>query len=214
MDAFNHARDQKVSWIGATKETPTISIVRHSTSIAGQELFIDYGAKPNAELILGYGFAVPDNADDTILLRVGGGATEGTTWQVGRAAAGAEGLYQEILHFVSEEYPQGDISYEDHLSASDSLAMMVEGSLNRLPDANAEKDDAIRPSVYLMRRYYLQGEFAVCFRKVAAQSLSGQRAIFEDLLKFTKQKETETIVAAQAEGIQLVLEEEEEDDEP
>ncbi|KDQ54521.1 hypothetical protein JAAARDRAFT_38195 [Jaapia argillacea MUCL 33604] len=80
--------------------TPTISLVIHTPTPSGSELFNNYGPKPNAELILGYGFSVEGNADDTIVLRIGGSEKR---WEVGRArkvadvdekAEGAEGKSQ------------------------------------------------------------------------------------------------------------------------
>ncbi|KAH8830266.1 SET domain protein [Flagelloscypha sp. PMI_526] len=151
LDSFNHARDQDISWIGASPDDPSITLLQHKVAIVGQELFIDYGPKPNSELILGYG-----------------------------------------LDARQMEPKACDISYEDHLSASDALVSMALGSLDRLPNENVEnpKPDTIRAEVWLMRKYYIQG----------------QRAILQELLAFAKQKEKETIQAAQEEGIELILE--------
>ena len=55
----------------STRE-PSISLVIETATPCGGELLNNYGPKPNAELILGYGFSLPDNPDDTIVLKIGG----------------------------------------------------------------------------------------------------------------------------------------------
>jgi hypothetical protein len=65
VDTLNHAQGQAVSWIinessdafiPASLPNLAISLVLHEPSCKGQELFNNYGAKLNAELLLGYGF--------------------------------------------------------------------------------------------------------------------------------------------------------------
>lgn len=38
----------------------------------GDQLFNNYGPKPNDELLMGYGFAIPGNPDNTLPLKLGG----------------------------------------------------------------------------------------------------------------------------------------------
>ncbi|KAI9447711.1 hypothetical protein H4582DRAFT_1895801 [Lactarius indigo] len=46
-------------------QTPdSISLVARTAVDGGAEIFNNYGAKPNSELLLGYGFTIPDNPDD------------------------------------------------------------------------------------------------------------------------------------------------------
>ena len=59
----------------------------HNASNPGSEIFNNYGAKPNSELLLGYVFSLPANPDDTILLKIG--RTRNTTTAVAAAAAHA-----------------------------------------------------------------------------------------------------------------------------
>lgn len=50
---------------------PSISLVSSSICEAGSQLFNNYGAKPNEELLLGYGFVLNPNPDDIVNLRLG-----------------------------------------------------------------------------------------------------------------------------------------------
>jgi len=105
IDALNHARAQPVSWVVTCPRTvtssssppstvnasqPGISFVTHNASKVGAEIFNNYGAKPNSELLLGYGFTLPANPDDTIVLKIGGlGGSSGTTAQQHEVARSA-----------------------------------------------------------------------------------------------------------------------------
>jgi hypothetical protein len=86
----------------------SISLVTHGASKAGAEIFNNYGAKPNSELLLGYGFTLRANPDDTIVLKVGGrgagasvsGAAGQQQHEVGRGARGAESVWGTVLDAV------------------------------------------------------------------------------------------------------------------
>jgi hypothetical protein len=161
VDSLNHTRGQPVSWVthnadghNATK----ISLVVHKTTPAGQEIFNNYGAKPNAELILGYGFSIPNNPDDTIILKLGGIASS-KKWVIGRNANGADGLWEEIIQTMageadSESNPSLD--WECVLDASGAMQEMVELALNALPQLR-EHDTSIRPHVEAMLNHYVEG---------------------------------------------------------
>lgn len=77
VDLFNHSRGQPIVWLSS--ETPsitpgftkTISLVTAQSQRKGQQLYNNYGPKPNEELLLGYGFVIEDNPDDMVVLKVG-----------------------------------------------------------------------------------------------------------------------------------------------
>ncbi|KAH7909991.1 hypothetical protein BJ138DRAFT_1153968 [Hygrophoropsis aurantiaca] len=193
VDALNHARGQPVSWVVAegveNTSQPSIALVSHVTTPAGQEIFNNYGPKPNSELILGYGFSLPQNPDDTIILRVGGSINK---WEIGRDAQGADGLWAEIVSLVAED--PAEPTYEDDLGATDALLSMLETMLMRLPsiiDDDVESA-SIRPSVKVMLQHYIQG----------------QRDILLSLVAMARKKRTEAVEAASAQGIDLVFEDE------
>ncbi|WVF70755.1 hypothetical protein IAT40_005549 [Kwoniella sp. CBS 6097] len=81
VDIFNHARNQPILWLSShTPSTtssdsattiPSISLVSTKETESGVQLFNNYGAKPNEEWLLGYGFVIPSNPDDTVNLRLG-----------------------------------------------------------------------------------------------------------------------------------------------
>ncbi|KGB77599.1 cytoplasmic protein [Cryptococcus deuterogattii 99/473] len=78
VDIFNHARGQPILWLSSMVSTPnapqgvpSISLVSSSVCEAGSQLFNNYGAKPNEELLLGYGFVLNSNPDDIVNLRLG-----------------------------------------------------------------------------------------------------------------------------------------------
>lgn len=181
VDSLNHARAQPVSWVVThpsstasyvpVPSAPTISLVLHTRTQRGAELFNNYGPKPNAELILGYGFALPANPDDTIVLKIGGleGAPS-SKWEVGRGARGAEPVWEAVKAAVHaqnrydvEEEERVSYSTEDDLWATEVLVDMADDLLNRLPPNPSTGDVAgsdpdVRPEVREMLHYYLEGE--------------------------------------------------------
>ncbi|CCM00966.1 uncharacterized protein FIBRA_03014 [Fibroporia radiculosa] len=198
IDSLNHSRGQPVSWvvsIGTSSDVNRISLVLHKSTPAGSELLNNYGPKPNAELILGYGFSLPENPDDTIVLKIGGNSASGLQqqkWEVGRNAQGAGPMWRAILTAVSDDPEEQTI--DDELDASEVLAEMAQNLLDRLPIANPP-EDRIRPEVLLMLEHYLEG----------------QRAILQSLIQFARDKESAAIKLAQEQGLQTVEEDENED---
>lgn len=123
-------------------------------------------AKPNAELILGYGFALDENPEDTIVLRIGGGPAGGgpaasRRWEVGRDAQGAEGVYAEVLSRVrsgtSPDEDPGEDGWDAELDAAEMLEDMVGAYLERLPQVGSAHGEAMRPDVQAMLTVYVEG---------------------------------------------------------
>ncbi|KAF9450632.1 SET domain protein [Macrolepiota fuliginosa MF-IS2] len=202
VDSLNHKRGQPVSWSiaypiesGPTSSTsitkePTVSLVLHIETLVGGELFNNYGPKPNAELILGYGFALPNNPDDTILLKIAG--FEGR-WEIGRSASGAEALWIELVQYVKRHRGNDDEegeAYEIQMDATDILSHMVQTLLEKLPPGTILDDQTLRPEVANMLQEYTQG----------------QRAILTSLLHFCEKKEEAAVDLARSLGIELVIE--------
>ncbi|KAF8622195.1 hypothetical protein AX15_007304 [Amanita polypyramis BW_CC] len=163
LDILNHARGTAVTWnityplldnLDTTRSQcePSISLILHSAAIPHRELFNNYGPKPNSELIMGYGFSIPDNPDDTILLKIGG--LNGQRWSVGRDARGIEGLWDEIVQSTaSEKIP----SYENQLDAADLLMEMCKALFDRLPQSDAGDKHDMRHEVRVMFEDYIEG---------------------------------------------------------
>jgi len=198
IDALNHARGHPVSWLvtlpddkdtNGGSQSLKISLVIHSPAAHGQELFNNYGPKPNSELILGYGFSIAHNPDDTIVLKIGG--IGGDKWEIGRNARGVDGLWQEILSNFCSSAPEAP-TFEDVLDASDMLQEMVQTFIERLPNDGPFEAHGIRPDVATMFSHYLEG----------------QKDILEAVMEFARSKEREAIAMARDSGVDLVLEEE------
>ncbi|KAG0700717.1 hypothetical protein DFH29DRAFT_607381 [Suillus ampliporus] len=195
VDTLNHSRGQPVSWCTSYPERnteerddlATISIVSHTTTHLGEEVFNNYGLKANDELILGYGFSLLQNPDDKITLQLGGSPNK---WAIGRHASGAEGLWNEVRQLVAET-PE-EIGYEDDLEAAQVLLEMVQKKYDVLPEVPDEKDATIRPAVRLMLEHYLEG----------------QRDILLSLKSYFGEKQESAIEAAREEGIELVFDDE------
>ena len=183
VDSLNHARGQPVSWVvscprpgdgdasGVMKE-PSISLVLHRPTAAGGELYNNYGPKPNAELILGYGFALPNNPDDTIVLKIGGRqeARHGGKWEVGRNASGLEPLWDALKSAVQGEGGEDDegldaYDLETELAAVDLLGEMTTSLRDRLPPDSTELSGnakaSARPDVLQMLDRYLEGVWSL-----------------------------------------------------
>lgn len=182
VDLLNHKRGQPVSWIVSCRDTAqdndttspnTVSIVVHPTSDPDSdsdatssprrrltEVFNNYGAKPNDEFILGYGFSLPDNPDDTITLQIGGSTTS-LKWVVGRNAHNVEGLWCDVQSMVVGE--ESDCAFEDDLETAAVLSDMVRAKLDGMKTvADVRQSDAIRPTVRVMLEHYIAGRRSPC----------------------------------------------------
>ena len=69
LDLCNHNPDARVTW---SCDQGRISLSQEAAVSAGEEFFNNYGLKSNEELLMGYGFALPDNRHDTAVLRLRG----------------------------------------------------------------------------------------------------------------------------------------------
>ncbi|KAI0742636.1 SET domain-containing protein [Daedaleopsis nitida] len=235
IDALNHARAHPVSWVvsssspsasftsSETVQQQSISLVIHASTPRGAELLNNYGPKPNSELILGYGFSLPNNPDDTIVLKIGGNlgpassssassssstaqAPLGTgRWEVGRRARGAEPVWEAVLAATQADVPSdGDedeldqelpvSEAENELFAAQTLADMVQHLHDRLPPFPPSDAAHMRPEVLRMLEHYLEG----------------QRDILKALVTFAQDKEARAVVLLRELGLDIVDEVEEE----
>jgi len=213
VDALNHARAQPVSWL-VTRPSPasssssfpdshgnTISLVIHSASKAGAEIFNNYGVKPNSELLLGYGFTLPANPDDTIVLKIGGsGAVDdpAARHEVGRSARGAETVWAAVVDAVRAQ--EADMEEEDEemveevsewqviLDSADMLRSMTESLLARLPTASGSIPELVGT---------LRGDVA----EMIGHYVSGQREVLQDLLQYANDRERDGVAMARREGV-------------
>ncbi|KAH7103597.1 SET domain-containing protein [Auriculariales sp. MPI-PUGE-AT-0066] len=166
IDSLNHARAHPVSWSVSNLPVPTIAIVQRGAVPAGAEVLNNYGAKPNAELVLGYGFALPDNPDDTIALKVAGSTS--ARREVGRAAQGIPELLGDLQAAMRAQGGMDGIEgeeddYEMRLALEyDALSMlqeMLQRRAGELPHLESHDPAAgVRESVWTMMFHYVKGQ--------------------------------------------------------
>jgi hypothetical protein len=145
-----------------------LSLVLHSGAEEHSELFNNYGTKPNSEFLLGYGFTLPSNPDDTMAFKLPG---EEKRWEIGRKAAGdAQGLFEAVEERMKAQI---DIFAEDleeveeverielSLEAADLFEEMLQGLRMKLPtwvhENNYQPEAEIRPEVPEILRPYIEG---------------------------------------------------------
>ncbi|KLO11650.1 SET domain-containing protein [Schizopora paradoxa] len=199
VDLFNHSRAHPVTWeVSQSRSSPgfSISLKENSAASAGTELFNNYGPKPNSSLILGYGFSLENNPDDTIMLKIGGQPThgaQGLSHEIGRNAANVGALWSSVRAMV-EGGPAKDI--ETDLQTCEILTDMVEDLVSRLPQLRAIPETSkVRQEVITMWKHYVQG----------------QREILASLLAWVKRREGEVMQNAEEAGIQFMVEEDAEE---
>ena len=216
VDALNHARGQPISWVvtypdtNDTSQEPKISLVLHTATPKGGELFNNYGPKPNSELILGYGFSIPRNPDDTIILKIGGKFGDGKKWEIGREAQGVENMWSELIKVFNQD-PSQNPTYEDMLDASSALQEMVQNLIDRLPAEKMGEMTDIRVEIMTMFQDYLEGIYFPFILKLNIDAVknSGQRDILRSLMEFAKERERRALDMAREEGVEIVFDDEE-----
>ncbi|KAF8488260.1 SET domain-containing protein [Gautieria morchelliformis] len=216
VDSFNHARGHRVSWlVGPVRDyvsppptfTPTtsdahqISLIIHDVATAYTEVFNNYGPKPNAELILGYGFSLQDNPDDTIVLKVGGVPEGidgyGKAWEVGRDARGSEGPWQQLMTTCSQMVDDQEqeiiiADWQFELDVAEAFKEMVDEKLTALPRVAEAAQEGVRAEVLEMIQRYVEG----------------QQDILQSLSAFADSKYECAVAKAEQDELELVLDDE------
>ena len=175
-DALNHARAVTVSWaismqIGTeanNKKDSSLSLVLHDGAEEHSEVFNNYGIKPNSEFLLGYGFTLPSNPDDTMAFKL---PSEERRWEIGRKAAGdVQGLFEAVeermtsqLRITAKDLEEMDEieRIELSLEATELLEEMLQGLRTKLPtwihEDSYRPGTEIRPEILKILRPYIQG---------------------------------------------------------
>jgi hypothetical protein len=134
--------------------------------------------------------------------------------EIGRDAKNAEHLWELVLAKVSElGHGEESISdWEIELEAAETIMSLTEQRMERLPDVGKAGGVDARKPVLEMVEYYLEGEFTVSRRRSADLSrYPGQRTILASLIQWAQAKRIGARDKALAEGVQLVLDDEEEE---
>ncbi|KAL5478677.1 hypothetical protein ACEPAI_1954 [Sanghuangporus weigelae] len=227
VDTFNHRRAHPVSW-SVTRALPSstaistgepnadaenhqsdlcVSLVLDIPTAEGEEVFNNYGPKPNSSLILAYGFALADNPDDTIFLKIGsnddsGRSGQGVRHEVGRNASGAQAVWDDVRRIIhsrhvddahqEDEYDddeQAAYDFRIDIETAGILTDMVSSLIDRLPDLTVKHaSPSVREAVLTMRRYYVQG----------------QKDILEAILDWLQMKDQVAVRRAEELGISIV----------
>jgi hypothetical protein len=176
IDALNHARAVPVSWVVSVQSGAqsgdekgyALSLVLHDGAAEHCEIPNNYGAKPNSEFLLGYGFTLPSNPDDTMAFKLPG---EGSRWEIGRKATGdVQRLFKAVeermksqLGISAEVLDEMDEveKIELSLEATDLFQEMLQGLMMKLPtwihEEGYQPGAGIRPEILEIVRPYVEG---------------------------------------------------------
>ncbi|WVR05731.1 hypothetical protein IAU60_002756 [Kwoniella sp. DSM 27419] len=195
VDIFNHTRGQPILWLSSLTATtgdstlPTISLVSTTSTEAGVQLYNNYGAKPNEELLLGYGFVLPSNPDDIVNLRLGTaslptdvvkrlelkGLDAGKRFELRRDGEVDKGLL-EVLRVMlgdasDEEEPDEEDEHALHeheergmqveLDVLGMLGGMLDDKLDKLQAGSETQVKGARKEVVEMCKVYRQGQIDI-----------------------------------------------------
>ena len=200
VDSLNHKRAHPITWAVSTTTASSeasrgrsselsLSLVSETETSAGEEVLNNYGAKSNSSLILAYGFALPDNPDDTMSLKLASTSLLGPTQvrddsegavEIGRKARGAEELWKSVrrhlLHLRgdedgndTDENPIQDSGIEElelHLDVLETLRELIGGVVGNISSLLAKKglevSDSVRSEkIGRMQGWYLQGQLDI-----------------------------------------------------
>ncbi|KZS93388.1 SET domain-containing protein [Sistotremastrum niveocremeum HHB9708] len=176
VDSLNHSRGQPVSWVvsnlsnAPTEERLAISLVSRADIHPNSEILNNYGLKSNAELILGYGFALPKNPEDTLVLKLGSSSVR---HEITRSGDGIEEVCQELALVLKQQLAEESIEDWDlDLEVLDRFKEMMEVVSSKLYHAGArveEPEGDVQADVRQMMLTYIAGQLDVS--KVILQSL-------------------------------------------
>ncbi|KZP00007.1 SET domain-containing protein, partial [Calocera viscosa TUFC12733] len=194
IDCLNHKRAHPVTWLtsarllpqaqasGVGERGPYINLVHHPALEAGWQVFNNYGPKGNAEFLLGYGFTIPDNPDDTILLSI----PKGPAHEIGREGRGIQPLWNEVRERMGID--STDTDWQNIMDAGQAMSDMILVKLDVHDVVDDEIDmEAVRPLVRGYIKNYMEG----------------QRDILESMHEYCQRMQRHAVQQAKAEGVEL-----------
>lgn len=162
-------------------DVPAISFVAPSSIAADAEVFNNYGAKSNESLLMGYGFVITENPDDSVVLRLGGapesaaatlkakGLDATTRFTIGRDGQIPQQLL-EIMRIIVGQDSDDEDSDDEHavheyeiealeteLNVLEMLQAMLESKVDGIA-GSTERGEGVRDSVAKMVEVYRQGQ--------------------------------------------------------
>ena len=222
VDALNHARAVPVSWVVSVRsggqeggeKGSTLSLVLHDGAAEHCELHNNYGAKPNSEFLLGYGFTLPSNPDDTMAFKLPG---EGRRWEIGRKATGdVQGLFKAVEEKMKSQLgiSADDLEAMDEvekidfsLEAIDLFQEMLQGLMTKLPtwvhEDSFQPVAGIRPEILEIVRPYIEGAQPILWPSgwTDPDTSIGQYDILGDLSEWSNLKRGELVASARDLGV-------------
>lgn len=127
VDIANHDPKARVEWFADAKsEVNAVSIKNDEGIKAGEQIFNNYAPKGNSELLLGYGFMLPENDDFAIEMR-GTDPERMAQLNLGSAQAAANGRI--MFHIKTKPYPN-----HANKTLPEDLQIFEPGLLNMLSD--------------------------------------------------------------------------------
>lgn len=190
IDILNHQPLHPVSWLSSpAPSSPTsglVSVLVHRPIPAGSQIYNNYGAKPNDELLLSYGFTLPSLPFDTCPLLLGGlppakaelcralGLDPSHRFLLTRSGDVDPDLRECVRVAVADEAEEGilraktagergRVTWENEMGALDLVLEMVRKKLEVLQEvaqeSEASRGDAlIREDVRAVCDVYRQGK--------------------------------------------------------
>ena len=137
----------------ASSSTSSLALIIHTPAKKGEELYNNYGPKPNAELVLGYGFSIENNPDDTIRLKISG---FDYTSELGLDDDSRHAFWDLFTTDLLDDDEDVTLQerLEQELECVERLSEMVQDLIQRLPQ---EANEAMRPEVATMWTDYVGG---------------------------------------------------------
>lgn len=177
-------RGQPITWLSSPvtcdsgSSVPAISFVAPEAIAADQQIFNNYGPKPNDELLLGYGFVLSPNPDDTVTLRLGAANSEKVeemlkaknvsmdqAFVVAKDGTLPKDLVEVVRVMLAAAKPPAhghahegsEEELQDELDTLEQLGGMLDDRLVAIEDAQKQVSGEVRDEVRLMCDVYVSG---------------------------------------------------------
>ncbi|PWW74526.1 SET domain-containing protein [Tuber magnatum] len=146
IDSLNHYPIAKVTW---QPSNTSLRIISGAEVSAGAEVYNNYGPKPNEELLMGYGFTLPQNPFDTVLLKSSPPLTPSQQSLLGKPPAG-------LYHLTPRNRtPENPSIYPPSLLTLTYILTSTPAEASRMPTARptrpATKRNEISTHITLLR---------------------------------------------------------------
>jgi hypothetical protein len=159
-------------------------------------VFNNYGPKPNEELLLSYGFVIPSNPDDVVMLRLPASklrekGLKDERWLMKRDGEIEKGLLDTMRvllggSITEAEEDEDEDEADEHamhekeqkglnleLDVLGALGQMLEDKLRKLQESGKDIQGDVRENVKGMCEVYRQGKFTASFTRCVTSEADG-----------------------------------------